>query len=78
MCFFSFQYLTFFFALLIKRIEAMQKLFIKIGENNFGQNSSKTVTHFESGKHLFYNLGVYDEYMQDFSTAEFVMWKSLF
>ena len=56
----------------------MQKLFIKIGENNFGQNSSKTVTHFESGKHLFYNLGVYDEYMQDFSTAEFVMWKSLF
>lgn len=67
-----------FFALLIKRIEAMQKLFIKIGENNFGQNSSKTVTRFESGKHLFYNLGVYDEYMQDFSTAEFVMWKSLF
>ena len=67
-----------FFALLIKRIEAMQKLFIKIGENNFGQNSSKTVTHFESGKHLFYNLRVYDEYMQDFSTAEFVMWKSFF
>ena len=56
----------------------MQKLFIKIGENDFGQNSSKTVTHFESRKHLFYNLWVYDEYMQDFSTAEFVMWKSLF
>ena len=48
-----------FFALLIKRIEAMQKLFIKTGENNFGQNPSKTVTHFESGKHLFYSLSIW-------------------
>lgn len=74
----SFPFRVWHFALLIKRTDIMQKPFIKDRRKLFLPKLYKAVTHFESGKHLFYSIWVRDEYVQDFPTPKCLMRKLLY